>query len=275
MSDSDRVIEFAGVGFSYDGEQPALVDIELSVPRGERLGVLGPNGGGKTTLVKLAMGLLEPDAGTVRVLGGSPTKARESGTLGYVAQRAGLSLTFPISVQQVVELGAVARHRGRRKLAKDAAVRVQRAMELTGADEFADRPIGELSGGQRQRALIARALACGPEVLILDEPTVGIDLPGQAGFARMLEEIRSETGVTTVIVSHDLRALAAGCDRIACVARTLHSHVSPEGLTPALLAEVFRHEIEGVMGEVHLEAHLAASCDDPTHAASARTERAN
>ncbi|VAX38843.1 hypothetical protein MNBD_PLANCTO03-1234 [hydrothermal vent metagenome] len=122
-----------------------------------------------------------------------------------------------------------------------------------------------MSGGQLQRAMIARALAAQPRLLVLDEPTIGIDAAGQQQFAEMLELVQNRLGVTIVIVTHDLRTVAAGCDRVACLHRTLHAHVSPEGLTPAVLAEVFRHEVEGIFGSVHIDAHTAADCDDPTH----------
>lgn len=138
-------------------------------------------------------------------------------------------------------------------------------MSLLGIADLADRPVGKLSGGQFQRTLIARALAVGARVLLLDEPTVGIDVTGQRRFAELLTSLRDRLGVTIVVVSHDLRTIAAASDRVACLSRTLHSHVAPEGLTPAVLAEVFRHDVEGVFGEVHVDAHPAADCDDPAH----------
>jgi zinc transport system ATP-binding protein len=143
---------------------------------------------------------------------------------------------------------------------------VEHAISLTGCESFAERPIGQDSGGQLQRAKIARALAAGPRLLVLDEPTVGIDVTGQQRFAEMLAHVQQELGVTVVVVTHDLRTIAAGCDRVACLHRTLHAHVSPEGLTPAVLAEVFRHEVAGIFGDVHVDAHRAAECHDPAHA---------
>ena len=132
-----------------------------------------------------------------------------------------------------------------------------------GAAGYADRPIGKLSGGQVQRVLIARALAANPRVLALDEPTVGIDAVGQQKFAELLGTVHREIGLTIVIVSHDLRAIVAGCDRVACLARKLHSHVSPQGLTPQILAELFSHDLaglRGVIGDVHVHAHASGAC---------------
>jgi ABC-type Mn2+/Zn2+ transport system ATPase subunit len=142
-------------------------------------------------------------------------------------------------------------------MAPDAKRNVERCLSLVGADEFADRPIGRLSGGQLQRSMIARALAANPKILVLDEPTVGIDAPGQRRFAEMLARVHRELGLTILIVSHNLRAIAAGCDRVACLARRLHSHVTPQGLTPQVLGELFSHDVEGLFGEMHVHAHAA------------------
>jgi len=138
-------------------------------------------------------------------------------------------------------------------------------MAAVGAEGFADRPIGRLSGGQLQRVMIARALACRPRLLLLDEPTVGIDVAGQQQFAELLTRLHERMALTVMVVSHDLRTVAAGCDRVACLSRTLHSHTDPRGLTPAVLAEVFRHDVAAIFGDVHVDAHAAAGCSDPRH----------
>jgi len=111
-----------------------------------------------------------------------------------------------------------------------------------------------------QRVWIARALANRPRLLLLDEPTVGIDPAGQQQFSDLLTRLRNEMDLTIVVVSHDLRTVAAGCDRVACLARTLHFHDAPGGLTPAVLAEVFRHDVSAIFGDVHIDAHRAAEC---------------
>ncbi len=137
-------------------------------------------------------------------------------------------------------------------------------LTLVGAQPFADSPVGRLSGGQLQRAMIARALVGHadrpPAILALDEPTVGIDAAGQLQFADLLAGLHQELGVTIIIVSHDLRAIVAGCDRVACLARRLHSHVSPQGLTPQVLGELFSHDVVGVLSDVHVHAHAASEC---------------
>ncbi|TVS07587.1 MAG: metal ABC transporter ATP-binding protein [Phycisphaerales bacterium] len=264
---TEPAIAFDRVSFRYPGtEAPAVEGVTLRVEQGEFLGVLGPNGGGKSTLLKLVLGRLRPTEGSVRVLGRSPAEAVASGLVGVVAQKFGAELAFPISVRQCVELRSTARLAPWRRPDAKARDRTERAMELVGVSDLSRRPIGRLSGGQLQRVLIARAISTGPSLLLLDEPTVGIDVEGQRRFADLLNTLRRELGLTIVLVSHDVRSIVAGCDRVACIARTVHSHTSPEGLTPAVLAEVFRHDVAGIFGDVHVDAHDAASCSDPSHA---------
>lgn len=255
----EPAVEFDAVTFAYPGSRaPALEEVSLRVESGERLGILGPNGGGKSTLLKLLLGLLTPDRGTIRVLGLSPREAQRSGAIGYVPQRAEIEMAMPLSVRDVVTLGAAWRSSPFRRVPREVRDRVDRLLGLVGASDFADRPIGGLSGGQLQRAMIARALSTNARVLALDEPTVGIDAVGQERFAELLTTIHDELGVTILVVSHDLRAIAAGSDRVACLARRLHSHTSPKGLTPQVLAEVFSHDVAGLTGAyagMHVHAH--------------------
>lgn len=255
----EAALEFRHVAYTYPGAgRAALEDVSLRVEPGSRLGILGPNGGGKTTLLKLALGLLrvqgagraDGPGGEVLVFGRTPESARREGLIGYVPQRAEIEAGFPLSVRQVVELGASHASAPWRRLSPAQRDAVESAIGLVGATEFADRPIGKLSGGQTQRVLIARALAARPRLLLLDEPTVGIDISGQKKFGELLERIHKELGLTVVIVSHSVRTIATGCDRVACLRGRLHSHTAPAGLTPQLLAELFSHDAEGLFGGV-------------------------
>ena len=263
MPEASPAIQYEGVTFAYPGRgdgaprRPAIENITLSVRPGERLGILGPNGGGKSTLLKLTLGLLRGYSGAIRVFGVSPEQARGRRLIGYVPQRVESELAFPLSVRQVVHMAAASGSAGR----KD----VEESLALVGASDLADRPIGKLSGGQLQRVMIARALAGKPKLLLLDEPTVGIDVAGQHRFADLLGSLHDRLGLTIIVVSHDLRTIASGCDRVACLARTLHSHMAPEGLTPRVLAEVFSHDVAAIFGDIHVDAHLAAECPDPAH----------
>jgi zinc transport system ATP-binding protein len=266
-------VQITRTSFTYPGEQtPALSQVSLTVQPGQRLGILGPNGGGKSTLLKLILGLLPVQSGTVQVLGMEPAAARRAGLIGYVAQRADLELGAPLSVRQVVQLAAGWRLNPFARVPADVRERVERALAITEALSFAERPIGDLSGGQLQRALIARALACEPKLLVLDEPTVGIDAPGQVQFAKLLSDLHAKLGLTILTVSHDLRAIAAGSDAVACLACRLHFHASPQGLTPRVLAELFSHDIAGIAGVpgslegMHIHAHGPGEpCSDPAH----------
>lgn len=263
-------VEYRGVSFTYRGpggesERAALENITLEVREGERLGVLGPNGGGKSTLLKLTLGLLSGYQGEIRVFGLSPEQARRRRLVGYVPQRSEAELRFPLSVRQVVAMGATVGllpWSGPSRAQKEV---IETSMRAVGVDVLSSRPIGDLSGGQFQRVLIARALASRPRILILDEPTVGVDPAGQQQFAALLNALHATFRLTLIIVSHDIRTIAAGCDRVACLSRTLHSHTGPEGLTPSVLAEVFRHDVAAIFGDVHVDAHSASTCHDPSH----------
>jgi zinc transport system ATP-binding protein len=270
---SSAAVEYQNVSYAYpqgergvDGrERLALDGITLTVSEGERLGVLGPNGGGKSTLLKLTLGLLNGHSGQIRVFGASPEEARSQRLIGYVPQRNAAELKFPLTARQVVEMGAKIGLSPWKGLSRDGRADVDRALALVGATQLADQHVGSLSGGQLQRVLIARSLACKPRLLLLDEPTVGIDVAGQQQFADLLKHLHDDLKLTVMVVSHDIRTVAAGCDRVACLSRTLHSHTAPEGLTPAVLAEVFRHDVAAIFGEVHVDAHAASACSDPSH----------
>jgi len=250
----------AGGGIGVVDDAPALRGITLSVRVGERLGILGPNGGGKSTLVKLILGLLPCQSGELSVFGQPPHEARKKGLIGYVPQRVEAELAFPLSVRQVVAMSAQRGLMPWMHVDRTRQGAIENAIEVVGLSSVADRAIGKLSGGQLQRAMIARALAGRPRILFLDEPTVGVDVGGQQRFAELLDSLHKKLGLTIVIVSHDIRVIAAGCDRVACLSRTLHFHDTPQGLTPKVLAEVFRHDVAGIFGDVHVVAHVAGSC---------------
>lgn len=267
---ADPVVEFDGVSFAYPGSGPAdsveaLSGVSLTIGRGQRVGILGPNGGGKTTLIRLILGELTPTAGRVRVFGSDPVRGGNVGRVGFVPQRMELERKFPISVAECVALALTCRWSPWRSLGVNGHERVRESLEMVGAAELASRPIAALSGGQLQRVMIARAIATRPELLVLDEPTLGVDVKGQRLFSDMIGELQRELGLTVVIVTHELRTIAASADRVACLSRTLHFHDAPSGLTPGVLAQVFAHDVEGVFGQIHVEAHSAEDCDDPAH----------
>lgn len=262
-------VRFDNVTFAYSpGAPPALEGVTIDVRDGELLAVVGPNGGGKSTLLKLMLGLLEGYTGVVEVMGRSPRDARRAGLVGWVPQKSEARMDFPLTARGVVELGSSWRTSGWRALSAPERSRADQAIEVVGADGYAGTPIGLLSGGQVQRVLIARALASGARVLALDEPTVGIDAVGQQQFAELIRKLHKGLGLTILLVSHDLRTIAGGaatCDRVACLRRRLHFHDAPRGITPQVLARVFEHDLAGVFGDVHVDAHRAAECGHSGH----------
>lgn len=219
------LVELSGVSFSY-GSEAVLRDIGLTVNRGDFVAVIGPNGGGKTTLIKLVLGLLAPDVGVIRVCGQPPGAI--GGLVGYVPQYIDHNHSFPATALDVVRMGlfrpdrrvAGLFSRQRRQVKKQALDTLARL----GIAELAGRRISALSGGQRQRVLIARALAAAPELLILDEPTASLDTRAQNDFFELLSEINREC--TVLVVSHDLLVIASYAKSVACVNRTLHYHDS-------------------------------------------------
>jgi len=209
-----NLIELDGVSFAYESGR-VLSDVTLSIKPQDYVVLLGANGSGKTTLLKVALGLLKPTRGKAQLFGGPATDPRARERIGYVPQRAVISSRLPATVLEVVLAGRAAKRRfgGFARAEREQAVRV---LERVGMAEFARRRIGELSGGQQQRVLIARALASDPELLILDEPTAGVDRDSQIRFAEVLRALNQE-GVAIVIVAHDLGAVAGDVRRVLAV----------------------------------------------------------
>ena len=209
------VVDIRDVEFCYDG-QAVLSGISLTVAPGDRLAMLGPNGGGKTTLLKLILGILRPTAGTIRVFGDEP--GRHSARIGYVPQRLdGVSerRDLPIRVREVVLLGLLAPGRHGFRYSREEVHRAETVLDQVEMLAHKDQRFCDLSGGQKQRTLIARALVSDPGLLILDEPTANIDPQGKFCLYEVLANIGR--GVTSLIVSHDLSILAAGVTAVACV----------------------------------------------------------
>jgi zinc transport system ATP-binding protein len=235
-----------------DSQRLTLRDVMLHIEQGCSLGIIGPNGAGKTTLLKIMLGLLDGYTGSVRIMGLSPSAAcRHGGIIGYVPQRHEAEWRFPVTVRQVARMGLVGKTGMFRRHSRDDLAYVEHLLERVGIAELADRPIGDLSGGQQQRAFMARALAAKPRVLMLDEPLVGIDEVGQRQFAELSHDLRFSFDLTLIIVSHDIRAIASGCTRVACLNQTIHYHDSPAGLTEDVLRDVFQHEISWAIRTHH------------------------
>ncbi len=227
--------------FSYDGE-PVFEGAGLAIDEGEFTAVIGPNGGGKTTLMRICLGLLKPQRGRVEILGLSPEEARTQ--VGYVPQDLSVSLSFPITVLEVVMTGLLSLKRlGERFNSHDRerALEILDAMEIRG---LADRPVGAVSGGQRQRIFVARALVANPKILFLDEPTAAMDPMFQEDLFQFLHRLNSSEGTTVVVITHDVGAISSHVGSVACVGgKGIFRHES-SAITPEMLEAAYQCPVD-------------------------------
>jgi zinc transport system ATP-binding protein len=218
---SEPAVELRGVSFAYD-LHPVLENVDLRIEVGSFTSIIGPNGGGKSTLLKLVLGLIAPDRGEVRVFGQSPRAGRRA--IGYMPQYQSLDNSFPITAEEVVGLGRL--HGGTwfglpRRADREAC---ERAFEITGCAHLRKLPFSSLSGGQRQLVLIARALVGEPRLLLLDEPTANLDPAVEESFYALLQRLRG--GITIALVSHDVGLVAEQSEQVLCVNRKVEQHAA-------------------------------------------------
>ena len=232
------VVEIADVTVHY-GDVLALDGVDLTLKSGRVCGLIGMNGSGKSTLFKTIMGLVRPDHGSVAINGVAPAAARRSGVLGYVPQSEDVDWTFPISVREVVmtgRYGHMGLTRRPRRADREAVAEALDRVELT---DLADRQIGQLSGGQRKRPFVARGIAQGATVLLLDEPFAGVDKRSEATITALLRDLAAG-GATVLVSTHDLHALPGLADEAVLLMRTVLEHGDPEVvLSPENLARAF------------------------------------
>ncbi len=236
--DERPVIELRDVWVSY-GPVPALEGINLAVRPNDFLGIIGPNGGGKSTLLKVILGLVVPDSGSVSVLGETPERGRHR--VGYVSQRPIFDREFPASVWDVALMGRSGQKGLLRKYDGTDRAAAEAALARVGMLQFRHKQIGQLSGGEQQRAFIARALVSEPAILLLDEPLASIDPTMQTDFYEVLQELRRH--LTILMVSHDVGAVSVHVDTIACLNRRLFHHGAVE-LTPQLLEATYQCPVQ-------------------------------
>ncbi|KAF3361851.1 hypothetical protein PHSC3_001617 [Chlamydiales bacterium STE3] len=215
-------LEFKQVYFSYR-ELCALSNVSFIVERGQFVSIIGPNGGGKTTLLKLIMGFLKPGSGNIQILGQPPEKVLEK--IAYVPQNLRYDREFPISVNELVLSGRLSQLSWCGCFRKADKLATKEALEKVGLFHLKESSFGELSGGQQQRALIARALASEPEILLLDEPTANVDAEAQADIYSLLYSLKGK--MTILIVTHDLKMAIEQVDRVFCVEQKLTTY-SPQ-----------------------------------------------
>lgn len=234
----DTVVKLEGVSFAYD-HRPVLSDIDLTVGAKDFLAVIGPNGGGKTTLLRLILGSLKPDRGTLSVFGLPAKKARRF--VGYVPQHERFDPDFPVSALEVVLMGRLHSRAFFPRYSKRDYFAAQETMGLLGVDDLQDNRYGGLSGGQKQRVLIARALVAEPQLLILDEPTASVDSRVEQDVYELLTRLNKE--ITIMIVSHDLGFVSAYVNKVACLNQRLMVH-SIEEITSEVLSGLYQSPVE-------------------------------
>jgi zinc transport system ATP-binding protein len=257
-------VEIRDVSFSYNG-QPVLQHVNLSLKNGDFTALIGPNGGGKTTLLKLMIGLLKPDSGEVRILGEAPR--RVSRRLGYMPQEIGINRNFPISVMDVVLTGRIDPSRRWGGYTREDQKAARTVLEKVNMWASRDRRIGQLSGGERQRVFIARAMAAEPDILFLDEPTASVDAFHQGQLFDLLRDLNKR--ITIIIVNHDLMVISSYVKSVACVNRKLHYHDGGE-ITEDMI-HMYQCPVELVAhGIPHrvLRTHGSKTCGKPSNSSS-------
>jgi len=224
MKSARTVIDVNNVSYSY-GSEKVLTNVSLSVSQGDFVGIIGPNGGGKTTLLRLILGVLKPEQGTISLLGKDPESTRTQ--VGYIPQETSSNKAFPISVFDVVLMGIMGKRglfHGYSGHDRESVIAMLKELNI---HELKDKSIGDLSGGQRQKALLARALVSQPKILFLDEPTASIDTQGQDEIYEYLRE-KNKAGTTVLLVTHNVGAVSSYIKSIACVNKDVFFH--PDGV---------------------------------------------
>jgi len=219
------IVLVKGLFVTRDGHT-VLEDVNLELNEGNFLGLIGPNGGGKSTLLKVMLGLIKPDRGDVRIFGLEPAQARK--LVGYMPQKTLFDQSFPVTALDVVLMGRYNQAGLFQRYSSEDRKAASRALEAVGMGGYAGREIGALSGGEQQRVFVARSMVSDPKLLLLDEPTAGVDAAQQTEFYDLLCGLNRKMGITIVLVSHDITAISKYVNRIACLNQRLYYHGSKE-----------------------------------------------
>jgi zinc transport system ATP-binding protein len=248
---SEIIVALKNVWVRYD-QSVVLENINLTLKDKEIVSIVGPNGGGKTTLLNTILGFKEPFRGDVRVFGENPAETERSGLIGYLPQISEYDRSFPVNVFDVVAMARHARKSYGRKLNSGDKGTILNALENVGMANHKNHHFGSLSGGQQHRVLIARALAGEPRLLVLDEPSTGLDAVAQDAFYHTLHRIRDEQDITIIMVSHDIGTVSSVVDQIACLNKKIHFHGKPEGGIPSdALEKTFGKHVHFLVHDEH------------------------
>ncbi|MDA8215398.1 MAG: ABC transporter ATP-binding protein, partial [Nitrospiraceae bacterium] len=222
--------------------------INLELGEGKFLGIVGPNGSGKTTLLRAIIGIIRPTSGTVRIFEASPFEAIQKGIFGYLPQSQKIEINFPARAIDVVIMGIYSRLGMLKWPSRQDIDRAEEMLSIMDMAGLENEPFSNLSGGQQQRVSIARALINNPRILILDEPSTGIDVVGQEDFYHLLKGLQKKLNLTIIMVSHDIGAVTSYVDEIACLNKTLHYHGSPMGaLNDAVIKQLYGKHVDIMM----------------------------
>src|SRR3989338_5654157 len=243
------IISVKKVSFSYDKGEPTLKNINLEENEGEFMGLIGPNGGGKSTLLKLMLGILPVQEGEIKLFGEDIKNVKNRSIIGYVSQNAAyFDHRFPATVSEVVAMGSVASKGLLSALTKEDSEMATQALKDVDMLRYKDVPLHHLSGGQQQRVFIARALTSRPRLLVLDEPTIGIDLHAQEQFYTLLKTLRNQKNLTIILVSHDIDVVAAEATTFACLNQTLIYHGIPQDfIKDDYLKKLYAHDMRHIL----------------------------
>jgi len=226
-----HVLEVENLSFAY-GENYILKDVSFTVEKGDFVGIIGPNGSGKSTLVKLMLKILTPESGKIRILGEDIRKFGEWSKIGYISQKANsFNSDFPATVNEIVGASLLASNGIFRRKPPDFSERVYNALKKVGMQDYGNKLIGRLSGGQQQRVFIARVLVAEPEIMILDEPTVGIDSKSEEALYCLLARLNEELGITIIMVTHDIGEISVHANKLICLGEngfTVHDTADPD-----------------------------------------------
>lgn len=228
---TQNIIELQHISYKYGKSDYAIKDISFNIHRGDYLGIIGPNGAGKTTVLKIMLGLLSPTHGNVKLFGQNIRTFKDWNKIGYVPQKAtSFDTSFPVTVEEVVSMGTFAKRGLFRMETNEDRKKVQTALSQVGMLACKNKQIGDLSSGQQQRVFIARALAADPEIIFLDEPTVGVDIKAQEDFYLLLRKLNRTLKLTLVLISHELDVVAREATEVACINGSLTSYCTPDEL---------------------------------------------